>query len=128
LKELFLTTHPVDEVGPGTGRLFVIWALSILVAAAFFMAGGAKLASAPAMVAEFATIGVGQWFRYVTGALEVLGAIGLLIPRLGRYAAVLLCVITIGATIACLTVLRTNPTAAIMLLMLSALIAFLRSR
>jgi putative oxidoreductase len=123
-----LTTHTADDVRPRTGRLFVIWALSILVSATFFMAGGAKLASAPAMVAEFATIGVGQWFRYLTGALEVLGAIGLLIPRLGRYAAVLLCLITLGATIACLTVLGTNPTAAIMLLILSALIAFLRSR
>jgi putative oxidoreductase len=123
-----LTADTVNEARPGTGRLFVVWALSLLVAGAFFMAGGAKLASAPAMVAVFAKVGIGQWFRYLTGGLEVLGAMGLLIPRLGRYAALLLCVIMIGAIISCLTVLGNNPIAPIMLLILSALIAFLRSR
>jgi putative oxidoreductase len=30
----------------------------------------------PAMVEMFATIGIGQWFRYVVGALEIAGAVG----------------------------------------------------
>ena len=37
----------------------------------FFMAGGNKLAGNPQMVGLFDVIGIGQWFRYVTGALEV---------------------------------------------------------
>jgi putative oxidoreductase len=28
------------------------------------------------MVEMFATIGIGQWFRYVVGALEIAGAVG----------------------------------------------------
>jgi putative oxidoreductase len=44
------------------------------------MAGGAKLAAAPTMIAVFAKVGLGQWFRYLTGTLEVIGAVGLLVP------------------------------------------------
>lgn len=122
------TADMVDDTGNGKGKQFVIWVLSILVAAAFFMAGGAKLAGAPTMVDLFAKIGVGQWFRYATGTLEVVGAIGLLIPRIGRYAALLLCVVMIGAIVSHLTVLGGNPSAPVMLLILSGLIAYLRSR
>lgn len=34
------------------------------------------------MVELFNEIGLGQWFRYLTGGLEVVGAVALLIPRL----------------------------------------------
>ena len=50
------------------------WVLQGFVAAAFFAAGSAKLAGADYMVELFNDIGVGQWFRYVTGAVEVAGA------------------------------------------------------
>ena len=46
----------------------------------FLLAGGLKLAGVEPMVAMFETIGLGQWFRYLTGGLEVTGAILLLIP------------------------------------------------
>jgi putative oxidoreductase len=65
------------------------WLLRGLVALAFLAAGGSKLIAAPAMVAMFAAIGVGQWFRLLTGTLEVAGAIGLLLPRVTIYAALL---------------------------------------
>jgi uncharacterized membrane protein len=32
------------------------------------------------MVGLFDAIGIGQWFRYLTGGLEVLGAVALLVP------------------------------------------------
>lgn len=123
-----ISTDAIDNAPPGKGKIFVIWALTILIAAAFFMAGGAKLASAPAMVAVFGKLGIGQWFRYLTGSLEVIGAVGLLIPRFGKHAALLLCAIMIGAIISHLTVLGGNPIAPIILLILSSLIAYLRSR
>ncbi len=44
-----------------------LWALQILLALVFAMAGLAKVFDDPAMVEMFATIGVGQWFRYVVG-------------------------------------------------------------
>ena len=39
------------------------------------------------MVEMFTTIGIGQWFRYVVGALEIFGAIGVLVPRTSGLAA-----------------------------------------
>jgi uncharacterized membrane protein YphA (DoxX/SURF4 family) len=103
----------------------MVWLLRVLVALAFLAAGGAKLAAAPAMVAMFAAIGLGQWFRIVTGVLEVTGAIGLFIPAVTVYAALLLIVVMVGAIIAHLTVLGGSPVPAIALLVLSGGIAWL---
>ena len=46
------------------------WARLVL-AALFLFTGGAKLAGLPAMVEVFERVGFGQWFRYLTGILEV---------------------------------------------------------
>ncbi len=52
---------------------WAIWTLQILVAAAFLFAGGAKLAgTSPEMIQLFDKLGAGQWFRYLTGGLEVI--------------------------------------------------------
>ena len=48
----------------------------------FVMAGFGSLSGYPMMVETFDKIGIGQWFRYVTGAIEIASAILLLIPRL----------------------------------------------
>jgi putative oxidoreductase len=101
------------------------WLLRGLVALAFLAAGGSKLIAAPAMVAMFAAIGVGQWFRLLTGTLEVAGAIGLLLPRVTIYAALLLMAVMVGAIVAHLTILGGSPLPATALLLLSAAIAWL---
>jgi putative oxidoreductase len=98
----------------------------VLTALAFLGAGGSKLAGAGPMVAVFDKVGIGQWFRYLTGLLEVVGAIGLFIPRVAFYAAVLLAVIMGGAIIAHLAVLGGTPVAPIVLLILAGSIAYLR--
>ena len=69
------------------GRTITLWVLQILAAAAFLGAGSAKLAGVREMVDTFTKVGLGQWFRYLTGLLEVAGAIGLFVPRLAFYAA-----------------------------------------
>ena len=51
-----------------------------LLTLAFVAAGLAKLAGADMMVATFDAIGVGQWFRYVTGAIELGAAVLLWVP------------------------------------------------
>ena len=79
----------------GKGRLITLWTLSVLTALAFIAAGGSKLAGAPAMVEVFDKVGLGQWFRYFTGLLEVAAGIGLLISRYAFYAAVALAVVMI---------------------------------
>ena len=120
-----ITTNalPADS---GKVRLIMVWILSGLVALAFLGAGSAKLTGAAAMVELFDKVGRGQWFRYLTGLLEVAGAVGLLIPRYAFYAAGLLAIVMVGAIIAHVTVLGTSPTVPVVLLILSGTIAWLR--
>ena len=120
-----ITTNTLPAAS-GKGRLITVWALSGLVALAFIGAGGAKLAGAAVMVDLFDKVGLGQWFRYFTGLLEVAGSIGLLSSRYAFYAAVLLATVTVGAIIAHVTVLGSSPAAPVMLLVLSGTIAYLR--
>jgi putative oxidoreductase len=49
------------------------------------------------MVALFTAIGFGQWFRYVTGILELTGAIPIIVPKTRRIGAALLATIMLGA-------------------------------
>ena len=63
-----------------------LWILQIFAAGMFLLAGGLKLAGAAPMVAMFEQIGIGQWFRYFTGGLEVACAVLLLIPGTSDYA------------------------------------------
>ena len=58
------------------------WTLQAVLAAAFLAAGFAKLAGVPFMVDLFEQIGLGQWFRVLTGVVEVVGAVALLVPGL----------------------------------------------
>ena len=102
----------------------VLWALQVLLALTFAMAGLAKVFGAPAMVQMFATIGIGQWFRYVVGALELAGAAGVLIPRLSGLAALGLVCLMAGATLTNVLVLGTSPLPPIGLLAVSALVAW----
>ena len=53
----------------------------------------------------FAKIGIGQWFRYFTGSLEVICAILLLIPRTSAIAAALLACTMAGAVLTHLFIL-----------------------
>jgi uncharacterized membrane protein YphA (DoxX/SURF4 family) len=99
------------------------WILAVLLAIVFVFAGGAKLVGAPAMVQEFAQIGIGQWFRYFTGILEVSGAIGVLIPKYRFGAALQIAVVMVGATVANIWVLHLPPLAGLTALLLAAALA-----
>jgi len=103
-----------------------LWTLSVLVALAFIGAGCTKLAGAAVMVELFAKVGLGQWFRYFTGVLEVAAGIGLLISRYAFHAAVLLAIVMAGAIIAHVTVLGNSPAAPAGLFVLTGIIAYLR--
>jgi len=108
------------------GRVITLWTLSGLVALAFIFVGGGKLAGTAAMVELFDKVGVGQWFRYLTGLLEVAGGIGLLIPRYAFYAAVMLVIVMIGAIVTHVAVVGGSPAPAASLFVLSGIIAWLR--
>lgn len=107
-----------------TTQTRVVWGIRILLALAFGAAGAAKLAGVPQMVATFEAIGIGQWFRYVTGGIEVLGAIMMLVPATGLYAGLLLGGTMVGATVSHLVVVPGSPIPAIVLGLLCALVVW----
>ena len=95
-----------------------------LVAFAFILAGMLKLIGAPMMVTVFEHVGLGQWFRYVTGTIEVGGAILLLSPRFVGAAATLLGCTMVGAIVSHFTVVPGSPVPATILLMVCIVIAW----
>jgi len=113
----------VAPVG-GRAAAVALWALRVLLAVTIVMAGLAKVGGDAAMVDMFATIGIGQWFRYVVGALELSGAVGVLIPRSSRPAALGLVCLMAGAAVTNLLVLGASPLLPIGLLVASAAVAW----
>jgi putative oxidoreductase len=121
----------VARAGSGsTGKIINVglWILQIGAAGMFLMAGFFKLSGDPRMVGLFDAIGFGQWFRYVTGSLEVLGAVLLLIPRLSGLGALLLVGAMLGAVATHLFVVAGSPLPAIILLIVTGVIAWGRRK
>ena len=108
------------------GTAFV-WTLQVAAAAMFLFAGGLKLAGVPLMVHEFGIIGLGQWFRYFTGGLEVISAVSLLVPSLAFFGALALAATMVGAIITHLFIIGGSPAVPIVLLATTAAIAWARS-
>jgi uncharacterized membrane protein YphA (DoxX/SURF4 family) len=78
------------------------------------------------MVAMFDKLGMGQWLRYVTGTIEIAGAMLLLIPRMSFFGAALLACTMLGALFAHALAIGGNPTPALVLLVLTSTIAWKR--
>jgi uncharacterized membrane protein YphA (DoxX/SURF4 family) len=112
----------------GRGALIALWAVQVILAAMFLMAGGSKLAGAPAMVTLFDAVGFGQWFRYLTGLIEVSAAIMLLIPRLAVFGALLLIPTMLGAITTNLIVVHVSPVVPCVLLLGAVIVAWARRR
>jgi uncharacterized membrane protein YphA (DoxX/SURF4 family) len=121
------TTSDIPHAPVATRRralTITLWVLQLLLAFQFAGGGWLKLSGAPVMVDMFAAIGAGQWFRFVVGALEIAGAIGLLVPRIAGLAALGLSGLLVGAIATNLLILNADSRVAIVLLLLSALIAW----
>jgi len=98
--------------------------LQIAGAAMFFMAGTPKLTGAENMIQVFTAVGLGQWLRYFTGLLELIGAAALLVPYFAGLAALWLTAVMVAAVIAHLTVLGGSPAIALSLLIAMAIVAW----
>jgi putative oxidoreductase len=84
-----------------------LWVLQGLLAFVFLYSGASKFMTHGTYWIElFAKIGIGQWFRYFTGGLEVICAVLLLIPKTSAIAAALLACIMTGAVLTHLFILR----------------------
>lgn len=70
---------------------------SIVLSLVFLLSGVAKLAGLAFEIAAFERWGYPLWFMYTIGALEVAGAIGLLIRRTSALAGSSLGLMMIGA-------------------------------
>jgi putative oxidoreductase len=111
---------------PSRGRVVGAWIVQGLFAAAFLAAGGAKLAGVPMMVQIFDQIGMGQWFRIVTGLVEVIGAVALVVPGLAALGAAWLGATMFFAVLTHLFILHSSAMPALILLTLNVLVVWLR--
>lgn len=98
--------------------------LRALLTAAFVAAGFAKLSGVEMMVATYDAIGVGQWFRYVTGIIEVGGAVLLWLPGLQVVGAGLLGATMVGAVLTHVLILGPSAVPAIVLGLLNAAVLY----
>ena len=82
----------------GKIRNRVLWTLQIVLGLFFVVASGLpKLAGQSDAVRIFNDMGWGDGLRYFVGVVEISGGIGLLVPRLTRFAAAGLSVTTVLA-------------------------------
>src|SRR5579872_1729959 len=116
------TTVSTNSQSLSKAKNISLWALQILTATAFLLAGFAKLSGQPMMVETFEKVGIGQWFRFVTGGIEVASAILLLIPRLTPVGAALLVCTMTGAVLSHLVLIGGSPVPALVLLCFAAII------
>lgn len=105
----------------------VLWILQIVAAVGFLVAALGKFTGAEQVVAAFHAIGLGVWFRYLIGALEIAGAVALCIPRLAGLAAVAFVGLLVGAVITQLAI-GASVAAPLPLLLVSVVIAWFRRR
>lgn len=101
-----------------------LWVLQVLLALFLGMAGAGKLAGEEAAIQLFDDIGFGQWLRYLTGALELAGAIGLLIPALTGLAALGLAAVMFCAALTDAFILGGNPVVPGVLMVLALIVAW----
>jgi uncharacterized membrane protein YphA (DoxX/SURF4 family) len=110
----------------GRASLIALWLTQVALAVMFLMAGGSKLAGVPAMVSLFDAIGLGQWFRYVTGVIEVISGIALLVPSAAIVGALLLIPTMLGAIVTNVFVAHASPVMPLLLLLAAAAVAWAR--
>ena len=124
--ESTLSLSPSSPIRRSHIGLIALWGLQVGLAAMFLFAGRSKLSGAPEMVALFDAIGVGQWFRYVTGLLEVTSAVALLIATLAPFGALLLASTMVGAIVTHLFIAGGSPAIPVVLLLGLLVVAWAR--
>ena len=116
-------SHPVRNI--------IAWILQALLAAMFLFSGGHKLTDLPGTMKIFGSMGMPGWFAGLIGGAEVLGGIGLLVPRTVRLAALGLVIIMLGAVFMHATKIPgglASGVPAIVSLLLLVVVLVLRSR
>ena len=110
-------------------RNIIAWVLQGLLGLAFIASGVKKFTDLPGTVSMFSSIGLPGILAYLIAGAEVLGGIGLLIPRFTRLAAMGLLVVMLGAVMMHATKIPggiANGVPAIVLLLLLSAVLWLR--
>jgi uncharacterized membrane protein YphA (DoxX/SURF4 family) len=87
-----------------TAKTIALWTARVLLAALFVFASSGKLMSQPEAIAGFEKLGA-PWLRWVVGACELAGGIGILLPQTAALAAACLALLMVGAMASHLLVL-----------------------
>src|SRR3989442_10812989 len=119
-------TEGTQSASGSTGKIVnvVLWVLQIAAAGMFLMVGFLKLSGNAQLVGLFEAIGLGQWFRYLTGTLEVAGAFLLLLPRTSGLGALMLVGVMAGAVMTHVFIVGGSPLMAIILLVVTGVVAW----
>ena len=104
------------------------WVLRGAVAFVFVSSGLEKFSIGPGgeWVKIFARIGWGDWFRYLTGVLEIAGGILLMVPILSTFGAGILVACMVGAILAHIFKLGDPFSSIINILLIVAILAAAR--
>ena len=102
-----------------------LWILTLAVAVVMVGPGSQKFTS-PTWERMFRTWGYPDHFYLVIGAIEVVGGLGLLVPRLASASAIVLAVVMFGAAVTQLTVGGRNGVGELVFMTLLSLIAYAR--
>jgi uncharacterized membrane protein YphA (DoxX/SURF4 family) len=119
-------TESTRSASASTAKILnvLLWVLQIAAAGMFLMVGFLKLSGDVQLVGLFEAIGLGQWLRYLTGTLEVAGAFLLVIPRTSGLGALMLAGVMAGAVITHLFIVGGSPLMAIVLLVVTGIVAW----
>jgi putative oxidoreductase len=94
---------------PWAVRLGWVRIAEIALGLMFVAAGLVKLSGMAFMVELFASLGFGQWLRYVTALVELAGGVLLIAGHMEYLAALALAVIMVGATASSIMVFNRSP-------------------
>jgi putative oxidoreductase len=112
----------VAEETRSAGDVLAAWLPRVAVALIFLSVGWEKFDAHGMWVRIFARIGLGDWFRYLTGTMQVGGALLMFVPPLVRLGAVVLACTMIGAIATNIFILNSGLTAIIPSALLAAIV------
>jgi len=100
------------------------WVIRVAFAVLLGIAGSEKFQSNGSWVKIFQQIGWGDWFRYFTGVVELLGAALVLVPYTVTIGLTLLACTMVGATVVHVAVLKDGAVAAVPAVIACAMVGF----
>lgn len=119
-----MTLTKAKDLRRRRARTIALWVLHVLAAGLFLLAAAAKLTGAEPSASTFEAIGWGDWFRTLVGVLEIAGVMALFVPLLTGLAALAFVGLMAGAIVTEAFVTGGGVVMPLVLLVMSAAIAW----